>query len=195
MVDFAKLLADRRAGKVCRTDGRCQYAMDHGAEGLGHCPAGKCVMPSTTAPRATQQPGFIRTPDFINVEKETFMSLETELQANTAALTALTAALVATAKLAPSAAAAATVDKPKVEAGKAPAAAKPAAPAAAPADFKTTVGPKVAAAVNRVGRDPVIAMLAEKFSAKKASDVPAEKWTELGEALDGLNAETEDPLG
>ena len=30
---------------ICRTDGRCQYAIDHGAEGLGHCPAGKCVMP------------------------------------------------------------------------------------------------------------------------------------------------------
>ena len=29
----------------CRTDGRCQYAIDHGAEGLGHCPPGKCVQP------------------------------------------------------------------------------------------------------------------------------------------------------
>jgi hypothetical protein len=29
----------------CRTDGRCQYAIDHGAEDLGHCPRGKCVMP------------------------------------------------------------------------------------------------------------------------------------------------------
>ena len=28
----------------CRHDGRCQYAIDHGAEGLGHCPRGKCVM-------------------------------------------------------------------------------------------------------------------------------------------------------
>ncbi len=28
----------------CRSDGRCQYAIDHGAEGLGHCPRGKCVM-------------------------------------------------------------------------------------------------------------------------------------------------------
>jgi hypothetical protein len=26
----------------CRSDERCQYAIDHGAEGLGHCPAGKC---------------------------------------------------------------------------------------------------------------------------------------------------------
>jgi len=29
----------------CRSDGRCQYAIDHGAEGIGHCPRGKCVMP------------------------------------------------------------------------------------------------------------------------------------------------------
>lgn len=28
----------------CRNDGRCQYAIDHGAEGLGHCPKGKCAM-------------------------------------------------------------------------------------------------------------------------------------------------------
>ena len=28
----------------CRHDGRCQYAIDHGAEGLGHCPRGKCAM-------------------------------------------------------------------------------------------------------------------------------------------------------
>ena len=33
------------APPTCRTDGRCQYAIDHGAEGLGHCPPGKCVMP------------------------------------------------------------------------------------------------------------------------------------------------------
>ena len=30
---------------TCRSDGRCQYAIDHGAEGLGHCPPGKCCMP------------------------------------------------------------------------------------------------------------------------------------------------------
>jgi hypothetical protein len=28
----------------CRSDGRCQYAIDSGAEGIGHCPKGKCVM-------------------------------------------------------------------------------------------------------------------------------------------------------
>ncbi|CAB5178889.1 hypothetical protein UFOVP156_46 [uncultured Caudovirales phage] len=31
---------------ICRDDGRCQYAIDHGAEGMGHCPAGKCCMPN-----------------------------------------------------------------------------------------------------------------------------------------------------
>ena len=30
---------------ICRNDGRCQYAIDHGAEGLGHCPKDKCAMP------------------------------------------------------------------------------------------------------------------------------------------------------
>jgi hypothetical protein len=33
----------------CRTDGRCQYAIDHGAEGMGHCPPGKCCMPDALA--------------------------------------------------------------------------------------------------------------------------------------------------
>lgn len=35
---------------ICRSDGRCQYAIDHGGEGLGHCPRGKCVMPDHGAP-------------------------------------------------------------------------------------------------------------------------------------------------
>jgi len=30
---------------LCREDGRCQYAIDRGAEGMGHCPEGKCCMP------------------------------------------------------------------------------------------------------------------------------------------------------
>ena len=34
----------------CRSDGRCQYAIDHGAEDLGHCPKGKCVMPDASPP-------------------------------------------------------------------------------------------------------------------------------------------------
>lgn len=33
------------AAPTCRDDGRCQYAIDSGAEGDGHCPPGKCVMP------------------------------------------------------------------------------------------------------------------------------------------------------
>jgi len=32
--------------QLCRDDGRCQYAIDSGAEGMGHCPEGKCVMPA-----------------------------------------------------------------------------------------------------------------------------------------------------
>ena len=34
---------------ACRTDGRCEYAIQSGAEGNGHCPNGKCAMP-TSAP-------------------------------------------------------------------------------------------------------------------------------------------------
>lgn len=47
------------AKPVCRDDGRCQYAIDSGAEGLGHCPKGKCVMPLYThlaAPTAEAEP-------------------------------------------------------------------------------------------------------------------------------------------
>ena len=39
------VLRDELAPNDCRSDGRCQYAIDHGAEGLGHCPPGKCAMP------------------------------------------------------------------------------------------------------------------------------------------------------
>jgi len=28
---------------LCRDDGRCQYAIDHGTEGLAVCPVGKCA--------------------------------------------------------------------------------------------------------------------------------------------------------
>ena len=38
----------------CRSDGRCQYAIDHGAEGLGHCPPGKCCMPAQPGPTAQE---------------------------------------------------------------------------------------------------------------------------------------------
>ena len=34
-----------RAKPHCRLDGRCQYAIDSGAEGMAHCPEGKCVQP------------------------------------------------------------------------------------------------------------------------------------------------------
>lgn len=33
--------------KVCRNDGRCEYAIQSGAEGNGHCPDGKCAMPAS----------------------------------------------------------------------------------------------------------------------------------------------------
>ena len=42
-------LAEQPA-QQCRTDGRCQYAIDSGAEGMGHCPKGKCVMPAQQEP-------------------------------------------------------------------------------------------------------------------------------------------------
>jgi hypothetical protein len=32
---------------LCRRDGRCQYAIECGMEGVGHCPRGKCAMPAT----------------------------------------------------------------------------------------------------------------------------------------------------
>ena len=38
--------AEAQPEQVCRDDGRCQYAIDSGAEGMGHCPKGKCIMPS-----------------------------------------------------------------------------------------------------------------------------------------------------
>lgn len=40
---------------ICRTDGRCQYAIDHGAEGLGHCPTGKCAQPNPTIDAIMEQ--------------------------------------------------------------------------------------------------------------------------------------------
>lgn len=39
-----KRLSDSRR-KPCRSDGRCQYAIDVGMEAEGHCPPGKCNMP------------------------------------------------------------------------------------------------------------------------------------------------------
>lgn len=48
----SRAAAPQSVEPACRDDGRCQYAIDHGAEGLGHCPKGKCAMPS--APAASQ---------------------------------------------------------------------------------------------------------------------------------------------
>ena len=47
-------LAEQPA-QQCRTDGRCQYAIDSGAEGMGHCPKGKCVMPAQRKPLTSQE--------------------------------------------------------------------------------------------------------------------------------------------
>lgn len=46
----------RHIDVMCRDDGRCQYAIDHGAEGLGHCPKGKCAMPTLATPTAPTEP-------------------------------------------------------------------------------------------------------------------------------------------
>jgi hypothetical protein len=34
---------------ICRNDGRCEYAIQSGAEVEGHCPNGKCAMPQSAA--------------------------------------------------------------------------------------------------------------------------------------------------
>ena len=39
------MTAEREYAPQCRPDGRCQYAIDHGAEGMGHCPPDKCAWP------------------------------------------------------------------------------------------------------------------------------------------------------
>ena len=49
MVDLQRALRGEvnvSVAESCRNDGRCQYAIDHGAEGLGHCPPGKCCIPA-----------------------------------------------------------------------------------------------------------------------------------------------------
>lgn len=47
--------ASADADYPCRSDGRCQYAIDHGAEGMGHCPRGKCAM-ADAAPSVAPEP-------------------------------------------------------------------------------------------------------------------------------------------
>lgn len=65
MLKIAEVQAQRSAvsseitATPCREDGCCQYAIDHGAEGLGACPVGKCAhMDSDTpaSPAATPTP-------------------------------------------------------------------------------------------------------------------------------------------
>jgi hypothetical protein len=43
------------AQPTCRDDGRCQYAIDHGAEGMGTCPIGQCCQPRRDATAAPAQ--------------------------------------------------------------------------------------------------------------------------------------------
>ncbi len=49
-IDDAITACEQALQGLCRTDGRCQYAIDSGAEGAGHCPPGKCCMPAQPAP-------------------------------------------------------------------------------------------------------------------------------------------------
>jgi len=42
--DGHDLIFRKKPVPTCRPDGRCQYAIDLGAEGMGHCPPGKCVI-------------------------------------------------------------------------------------------------------------------------------------------------------
>lgn len=44
---------------ICRTDGRCEYAIKSGAEGSGHCPAGKCAMPCDNSAAHLAIPGAL----------------------------------------------------------------------------------------------------------------------------------------
>lgn len=43
--DAIRAAMDFDSRHTCRHDDRCQYAIDCGAEGMGHCPPGKCAMP------------------------------------------------------------------------------------------------------------------------------------------------------
>jgi hypothetical protein len=45
MIETPKQEHKRIVEGLCRADGRCQYAIDHGAEGMGHCPEVECCMP------------------------------------------------------------------------------------------------------------------------------------------------------
>lgn len=68
-------MTDLRQAARCRNDGRCQYAIDHGAEDLGHCPPNKCVMPDTEAPSKCAKPS-LSCPNMKDRENDTSMSYE-----------------------------------------------------------------------------------------------------------------------
>jgi hypothetical protein len=44
---------------ICRDDGRCEHAIQVGAEGEGHCPVGQCSMPCDTAAAHLTIPGAL----------------------------------------------------------------------------------------------------------------------------------------
>lgn len=44
---------------ICRNDGRCEYAIQSGAEKQGRCPAGKCAMPCDNAAAHLTIPGAL----------------------------------------------------------------------------------------------------------------------------------------
>lgn len=66
-------LAEQPA-QQCRTDGRCQYAIDSGAEGMGHCPKGKCVMPAQQEPVTAMAKILM---DRLSNEQAVYLSMET----------------------------------------------------------------------------------------------------------------------
>ena len=46
LVNALQTAIESPAATICRDDGRCQYAIEHDAEGMGHCPDGQCAMPT-----------------------------------------------------------------------------------------------------------------------------------------------------
>ena len=56
-------MSNELPAQPCRSDGRCQYAIDHGAEGLGQC-SPQCCMPltdhATAAKRITELEAKVR---------------------------------------------------------------------------------------------------------------------------------------
>jgi hypothetical protein len=58
MLEVARSTIAAPAQPTCRDDGRCQYAIDHGAEGMGACPVGRCCEPRRDAIAAPAQEPF-----------------------------------------------------------------------------------------------------------------------------------------